>query len=140
MSNAGDALPLSRRDGGKQSTGRREQDALQLPRAHLFKEIGTEHQRRAPCTAPTLILILDDSTSAVDTATDAQIRRALREDVQHLTKIIISQRLSSIMDADQIFMMSGGRIVDRGTHAELMERNAEYRQLYEMQEGGRKNA
>ena len=102
-------------------------------------------QRQRLCIARALlkdprILILDDSTSAVDTATDAQIRRALREDVQHLTKIIISQRLSSIMDADQIFMMSGGRIVDRGTHAELMERNAEYRQLYEMQEGGRKNA
>ena len=102
-------------------------------------------QKQRLCIARALlknpkILILDDSTSAVDTATDAQIRRALREDVQHLTKIIISQRLSSIMEADQILMMENGRIVDRGTHEELLSRNEEYRMLYETQEGDKKNA
>ncbi len=101
-------------------------------------------QRQRLCIARALlksprVLILDDSTSAVDTATDARIRRALREDVRNLTKIIISQRLSSVMDADQIFIMDGGRIVDHGTHAELLARNEAYRELYEVQEGG-KNA
>ena len=79
---------------------------------------------------------MDDSTSAVDTATDAAIRRALREDVKGLTKIIISQRLSSVMDADKIIVMSSGRIEDIGTHDELMARNAGYRTLYETQMRG----
>ena len=98
-------------------------------------------QRQRLCIARALlkkpkILIMDDSTSAVDTATDASIRRALREDVQGLTKIIISQRLSSVMDADKIVIMSGGRIEDVGTHEELLLRNAEYKALYETQTRG----
>ena len=98
-------------------------------------------QRQRLCIARALlkkprILIMDDSTSAVDTATDASIRRALREDVKGLTKIIISQRLSSVMDADKIVVMSSGRIEDVGTHEELMARNAGYRTLYETQMRG----
>ena len=98
-------------------------------------------QRQRLCIARALlkkpkILIMDDSTSAVDTATDASIRRALREDVKGLTKIIISQRLSSVMDADKIVIMSGGRIEDVGTHEELLSRNAGYRVLYETQTRG----
>ena len=103
-------------------------------------------QRQRLCIARALlkrpkILIMDDSTSAVDTATDASIRRALREDVKGLTKIIISQRLSSVMDADLIIMMDNGRIADSGTHEELLSRNEAYRDLYETQtRGGDDNA
>lgn len=98
-------------------------------------------QRQRLCIARALlkkpkILIMDDSTSAVDTATDSQIRKALREDVKDLTKIIISQRLSSVMDADQIIIMKNGSIEDVGTHSELLERNADYRDLYETQTRG----
>ncbi len=98
-------------------------------------------QRQRLCIARALlkkprILIMDDSTSAVDTATDASIRKALREDVKDLTKIIISQRLSSVMDADQIIMLDNGRIADAGTHDELLARNADYRDLYETQTRG----
>lgn len=98
-------------------------------------------QRQRLCIARALlkkprILIMDDSTSAVDTATDMQIRKALREDVKDLTKIIISQRLSSVMDADQIIIMNNGSIEDVGTHSELLERNENYRDLYETQTRG----
>ena len=98
-------------------------------------------QKQRLCIARALlkkpkILIMDDSTSAVDTATDAQIRKALREDVKDLTKIIISQRLSSVMDADQIIVMKNGAVEDVGTHSELLERNADYRDLYETQTRG----
>ena len=98
-------------------------------------------QRQRLCIARALlkkpkILIMDDSTSAVDTATDMQIRKALREDVKDLTKIIISQRLSSVMDADQIIVMNNGSVQDVGTHSELLERNADYRDLYETQTRG----
>ncbi len=98
-------------------------------------------QRQRLCIARALlkkpkILIMDDSTSAVDTATDSQIRKALREDVKDLTKIIISQRLSSVMDADQIIVMKNGSIEDVGTHEELLQRNADYRDLYETQTRG----
>ena len=98
-------------------------------------------QRQRLCIARALlkkpkILIMDDSTSAVDTATDAQIRKALREDVKDLTKIIISQRLSSVMDADQIIIMNNGHVEDVGTHPELLQRNADYRDLYETQTRG----
>ncbi len=98
-------------------------------------------QRQRLCIARALlkkpkILIMDDSTSAVDTATDSQIRKALKEDVKDLTKIIISQRLSSVMEADQIIVMNNGRVQDVGTHSELLERNADYRDLYETQTRG----
>ena len=98
-------------------------------------------QKQRLCIARALlkkpkILIMDDSTSAVDTATDASIRKALKEDVTDLTKIIISQRVSSVMDADQIVMLKNGRIDDIGTHSELLERNDDYRDLYETQTRG----
>ncbi len=79
------------------------------------------------------ILIMDDSTSAVDTATDRKIREALQNKVKDTTKIIISQRISSIEGADQILIIDNGRIIDRGTHEELLERNEGYRMLYETQ-------
>ena len=95
-------------------------------------------QKQRLCIARALlkkpkILILDDSTSAVDTRTDALIRKGFREFIPETTKIIIAQRVSSVQDADRIIMMEGGRIVDVGNHQELMERNQVYRDLYTTQ-------
>lgn len=95
-------------------------------------------QRQRLCIARALlkrpkILIMDDSTSAVDTATDSQIRNALRNDVKDLTKIIIAQRISSVQDADMIIMMNDGHIEDIGTHDELLARNKNYQGLYRTQ-------
>ena len=92
-------------------------------------------QKQRLCIARALlkkpkILILDDSTSAVDTATEAQIRRAFREELQDCTKIIIAQRISSVMDADEIIVMNDGKITGVGTHSELLENNAEYSEIY----------
>lgn len=86
------------------------------------------------------ILILDDSTSAVDTKTDAKIRRAFREEIPDTTKIIIAQRISSVMDADKIIVMDDGKIDSIGTHNELIENCEIYREVYESQsEGGMKD-
>ncbi len=82
------------------------------------------------------ILILDDSTSAVDTATDAKIRQAFSEELKNTTKIIIAQRVTSIQDADQILILEDGRIAARGTHAELMASSAMYRDIYQTQQEG----
>ena len=82
------------------------------------------------------ILILDDSTSAVDTKTDALIRKAFREEIPDTTKIIIAQRISSVKDADQIIVMDNGRINACGTHEELMATNEIYREVYESQQKG----
>jgi ATP-binding cassette subfamily B protein len=76
------------------------------------------------------ILILDDSTSAVDTATEAQIRRAFANELKGSTKILIAQRISSVMEADTIVVMDDGAVVDVGTHAELLARCAEYGEIY----------
>jgi ATP-binding cassette subfamily B protein len=82
------------------------------------------------------VLILDDSTSAVDTATDAKIRRSFREEIPGTTKLIIAQRISSVQDADRIVVMNEGRIDGIGSHEELLESNAIYRDVYESQTGG----
>ena len=82
------------------------------------------------------VLILDDSTSAVDTATDAKIRAAFRTRLPDTTKIIIAQRIISVMDADLIVVMDDGRIADMGTHAELMETSEIYRDVYQSQQEG----
>lgn len=79
------------------------------------------------------ILILDDSTSAVDTATEAQIRKAFRDELKDSTKIIIAQRITSVMDADMIIVMNDGKITGLGTHKELLASNEEYREIYESQ-------
>ena len=76
------------------------------------------------------VLILDDSTSAVDTATDARIRRAFREKLPDMTKIIIAQRISSVMDADKILVLDHGELVGVGTHSELMRSCEAYREIY----------
>ena len=82
------------------------------------------------------VLILDDSTSAVDTATDAKIRQAFRSQLPDTTKIIIAQRIISVMDADLILVMDDGRISAMGTHQELMETSEIYRDVYQSQQEG----
>ena len=82
------------------------------------------------------VLILDDSTSAVDTATDAKIRKAFREEIPGTTKIIIAQRISSVQDADRILVLDNGKIDGLGTHEELLKANAIYQEVYNSQTQG----
>lgn len=102
-------------------------------------------QKQRLCIARALlkkpkILILDDSTSAVDTKTDAMIRKAFREEIPHTTKFIIAQRTSSIDDADKIIVMDSGKINGFGTHEELLKTNTIYKEVYSSQlKGGNKN-
>ena len=98
-------------------------------------------QKQRLCIARALlkkpkVLILDDSTSAVDTATDAKIRKAFAEEIPNTTKLIIAQRISSIQHADRILVMNDGRVDAIGTHEELLESNEIYREVYEAQTGG----
>ncbi len=98
-------------------------------------------QKQRLCIARALlkkpkILILDDSTSAVDTATDALIRRAFREEIPDTTKIIVAQRISSIQDADIILVLDDGKINGMGTHDELVKTNQIYKEVYESQTKG----
>ena len=98
-------------------------------------------QKQRLCIARALlkkpkILILDDSTSAVDTATDANIRRAFRNEIPNTTKLIIAQRISSVQDADRILVLDEGRINGFGTHEELLASNEIYREVYESQTKG----
>ena len=98
-------------------------------------------QKQRLCIARALlkkpkILILDDSTSAVDTATEAKIRAALRTQLPNSTKIIIAQRISSVRDADCILVLNEGRLTGMGTHDQLLENNVEYREIYDSQMEG----
>ena len=98
-------------------------------------------QKQRLCIARALlkkpnILILDDSTSAVDTATDANIRRAFRNEIPNTTKLIIAQRISSVQDSDRILVLDEGRINGFGTHEELLASNEIYREVYESQTKG----
>ena len=100
-------------------------------------------QKQRLCIARALlkrprVLILDDSTSAVDTATEAYIRRAFREELADATKIIIAQRISSVKDADQIIVMNEGRVTAIGTHDELLASSEEYKEIYDSQADSRK--
>lgn len=102
-------------------------------------------QKQRLCIARALlknpkILILDDSTSAVDTRTDALIRKAFKEEIPDTTKIIIAQRIASVQDADKIIVMESGKVVGFGTHDQLIESNDIYREVYESQvKGGEEN-
>ena len=102
-------------------------------------------QKQRLCLARALlrhpkILILDDSTSAVDTATEARIRQMLASELPDTTKIIIAQRIGSVQNADRIVVMDGGRVTGIGTHEELLRENQEYREIYESQQGGKEAA
>ena len=98
-------------------------------------------QKQRLCIARALlkkpkILILDDSTSAVDTRTDAMIRQAFREEIPGTTKLIIAQRVASVQEADMIIVMENGMVEDVGDHETLLSRCAIYREVYESQRKG----
>lgn len=98
-------------------------------------------QKQRLCIARALlkkpkVLILDDSTSAVDTATDAKIRKAFLTEIPETTKLIIAQRISSVQDADRIIVMENGKVNGFGSHEELLKTNKIYREVYESQTGG----
>ncbi len=102
-------------------------------------------QKQRLCIARALmkkpkILILDDSTSAVDTATEARIRKSFATDLKDSTKIIIAQRITSVMEADKIIVVDDGRITGEGTHEELLKTNAEYQEIYNSQMEGKEAA
>ncbi len=101
-------------------------------------------QKQRLCIARALlkkpkILILDDSTSACDTATDAKIRKAFAEEIPNTTKLIIAQRIASVEHADRIIVMNDGKVDGNGTHEELLANNAIYREVYEAQTGGNRD-
>ncbi|MBQ6128070.1 MAG: ABC transporter ATP-binding protein, partial [Lachnospiraceae bacterium] len=95
-------------------------------------------QKQRLCIARALlakpkIIVFDDSTSAVDTRTDAMIRKGMREYIPETTKLIIAQRTASVQDADMIVVIDSGKISDVGTHEELLNNSAIYREIYESQ-------
>ena len=98
-------------------------------------------QKQRLCIARALlkkpkILILDDSTSAVDTHTDAQIRKAFAQEIPGTTKLIIAQRVASVQEADMILVLDGGKIAAAGTHEELLKTSDIYREVYDSQTKG----
>lgn len=142
--------------GDREATEEECRHACQLAQAHEFIEKmpdgyhtyieqgGTNvsgGQKQRLCIARALlkkpkILILDDSTSAVDTKTDSMIRKAFAEEIPDTTKLIIAQRISSVQDADRIMVLNQGQIVGFGTHEELLKSNDIYRDIYELQQKG----
>ena len=142
--------------GNPEATDEQMEAACALAQAHGFiksfpdgydtyiEEGGTNvsgGQRQRLCIARALlknpkVLILDDSTSAVDTRTDALIRQAFREQIPNVTKLIIAQRIASVEDADRIIVMENGRVNAVGTHAQLLETNAIYQQVHQTQRQG----
>ena len=142
----GEALDIHKLCAGKaERTERIDQllDAVGLNTEHAnrFPHEFSGGQQQRLCIARALIkkpkiVILDDSTSAVDTDTDKRIRIALKEKLAGMTTIIIAQRVASVIDADQILMMEDGKIVSRGTHEELLKISEAYRDLYESQTQG----
>ena len=111
---------------------------------HKIEQGGTNvsgGQKQRLCIARALlknpkILILDDSTSAVDTATDASIRKAFREEIPGTTKLIIAQRIASVQDADMIVVMENGQVNAVGNHEELMKTSSIYQEVFESQTKG----
>ena len=144
------AVAENLRWGNENATDEELQRVCKIAQAHSFiesleygydTEIGrggsrlSGGQKQRLCIARALlkhpsIIILDDSTSAVDTATDASIRRAFREELFGVTKLIIAQRIQSVMDADKIIVLDEGRLVGIGKHSELMKACNEYREIY----------
>lgn len=142
--------------GNKEATEEECRHACELAQAHEFIEKMPEGyhtfieqggtnvsggQKQRLCIARALlkkpkILILDDSTSAVDTRTDSLIRKAFAEEIPDTTKLIIAQRISSVQDADRILVLDQGRILGFGTHEELLKNNEIYRDIYELQQKG----
>ena len=135
---------------GPQNQGFSEEEALEKAREALVRvklsekywemspfELSGGQKRRAAIAGVIAmnpkVLILDDSTSAVDTATDAKIRKAFAEEIPDTTKLIIAQRISSIQSADRIIVMEDGRINGFGTHEELLENNPIYQEVYHSQ-------
>ena len=117
----------------------RKLDIIDILKKYPYEISGGQKQRL--CIARALlkkprILILDDSTSAVDTATDASIRKELRENLKGMTTLIIAQRISSVQDADRIIVFDNGKIDDVGTHDELLSRNPIYQEVYTSQMKG----
>jgi ATP-binding cassette subfamily B protein len=114
---------------------------------HILKKGGSNvsgGQKQRLCIARAIlkkpkILILDDSTSAVDTKTDSLIRKAFSEEIPNTTKIIIAQRVSSVQDSDKIIVLDNGEINGIGTHEELLKNNAIYKDVYESQVKGGEN-
>ena len=151
-----DTIKQNLRWGNENATDEEIERACKLAQAHNFvtsfpdkydtyiEQGGTNvsgGQKQRLCIARALlkkpkILILDDSTSAVDTKTDSLIRKAFAEEIPNTTKIIIAQRISSVQDADKIIVMENGEINAFGTHEELLKNNSIYKEVYESQTKG----